>query len=126
MARRRREWVGRTDDSMPPQSVRLRLHDKAGGVCPICSLPLRPGHMAADHIKPLADGGANAEGNLRMICTPCHAVKTAQENKARAKADRVKAKRLGLQRKGKGFPKPAAKNSKLQWDWRLKGTRDEG
>lgn len=125
MPRSKKEWIGKRDDSMPPQSVRLRLYDKTEGRCPICTIPLTPGRMDADHIKPLEDGGENRESNMRMVCKPCHREKTAVENKARAKADRVKAKGLGLKSKGRGFVKPAAKNSKLQWDWRLKGTRDD-
>lgn len=125
MARSKKEWIGKRDDSMPPQSVRLRLYDKGNGCCPVCTLPLRNGHMAADHIKPLEDGGENREKNLQIICVQCHIAKTKVENSVRARANRVKAKHVGLQSKGRGFPRPAEKTSKLQWDWRLKGTRDD-
>ncbi|RWR26594.1 HNH endonuclease [Sinirhodobacter populi] len=33
-----------------------------------------------DHIKPKAEGGTDALGNLQCICADCHAWKTAQES----------------------------------------------
>jgi 5-methylcytosine-specific restriction protein A len=44
------------------------------------------GHMALsnqiDHDVPLEQGGSNDKSNLRIRCIPCHAAKTAAENKA--------------------------------------------
>lgn len=32
-----------------------------------------------DHIKPLAKGGTDTDDNIRCLCEPCHAVRTAEE-----------------------------------------------
>ena len=44
------------------------------------------GHVALsnqiDHEVPLEQGGSNDKSNLRIRCIPCHAAKTAGENKA--------------------------------------------
>ena len=32
-----------------------------------------------DHIKPKADGGTDAEGNLQSLCRPCHEEKTIED-----------------------------------------------
>ena len=53
--------------------------------------------------------------NLDALCKLCHSKKTAEEAAPRAKADRVRAKQI----LSRGFSKPAKKNSKLQWNWRL-------
>lgn len=36
-----------------------------------------------DHIIALCDGGTNEDSNLRALCRPCHAKKTAEERHAR-------------------------------------------
>jgi 5-methylcytosine-specific restriction endonuclease McrA len=43
---------------------------------------------AADHVVPLIDGGENTLANLQTLCDPCHAWKTARENRERAAARR--------------------------------------
>jgi 5-methylcytosine-specific restriction endonuclease McrA len=40
--------------------------------------------LHVDHIVPLADGGANDESNLQLLCPDCHKTKTATEAGARA------------------------------------------
>lgn len=32
-----------------------------------------------DHIKPLAQGGADTDDNIRCLCQPCHAIRTAEQ-----------------------------------------------
>ena len=63
----------------------LRMH-------PLCVKCQEAGRVTAatvpDHIVPLADGGADDESNLQSLCDPCHAVKTAAENRARMDSDR--------------------------------------
>lgn len=34
----------------------------------------------ADHVIPIAEGGANDESNGRCICSPCHKTKTHEES----------------------------------------------
>lgn len=38
-----------------------------------------------DHIRPLSDGGTTGDENTNVMCTPCHALKTAQEVTQRAR-----------------------------------------
>jgi 5-methylcytosine-specific restriction endonuclease McrA len=59
----------------------LRSH---GRICHVCG---QGGATVVDHVVPLAEGGADAVGNLRPIhAQPCHAEKTAAEA-ARARAN---------------------------------------
>lgn len=53
---------------------------------PICRKCRAPS-AEVDHIKPLFEGGGNDRINLQALCTPCHALKTAQES-ARARGAR--------------------------------------
>jgi hypothetical protein len=53
--------------------------------CATCRELLRPG-WHADHIEPLADGGAHDAANMQPLCAPCHTLKTARENSARRPA----------------------------------------
>jgi hypothetical protein len=45
---------------------------------------LEPPGWDADHIVPLEDGGEHLLANAQTLCKPCHHVKTAEENSARA------------------------------------------
>jgi len=125
LARSKTEWQGRTDDSMPSQAVRIRIFRMQDGRCPACSRNLQPGNITCDHIKPLEDGGENREANLQLICTdPCSLRKTGDENRRRAKADRVAAKRLGF----KQSRHPVLGSRQSPWKRKLDGTvvrRDE-
>ncbi|NDD75230.1 MAG: HNH endonuclease [Gammaproteobacteria bacterium] len=56
-----------------------------GYKCASCSSMLQPG-WHADHITPLADGGAHSVANLQPLCAPCHTIKTARENSTRARS----------------------------------------
>jgi hypothetical protein len=56
-----------------------------GYKCASCSAMLQPG-WHADHITPLADGGAHSVSNLQPLCAPCHTIKTARENSTRAQS----------------------------------------
>ena len=51
--------------------------------CATCRSLLQPG-WHVDHIEPLADGGAHDATNMQPLCAPCHTIKTARENSARA------------------------------------------
>jgi len=58
---------------------------------PLCRLCLEAGRVTpttiADHIVPLADGGASDRYNYQGLCRPCHDLKTARES-ARARRRR--------------------------------------
>jgi 5-methylcytosine-specific restriction protein A len=43
MSRTVKEWFGKTDDAMPPPSVRLRIYQNAGGVCHISGRKIQVG-----------------------------------------------------------------------------------
>lgn len=42
-----------------------------------------------DHVRPLADGGPEEQGNRAVLCLPCHRYKTGGENHQRAKSSRL-------------------------------------
>ena len=67
------------------RAERDALAYKFGHKCASCATLLQPG-WHADHVAPLADGGANDIANMQPLCAPCHTIKTARENSARASA----------------------------------------
>jgi 5-methylcytosine-specific restriction protein A len=105
------EWIGRTDDSMPPVSVYDRLWRKQEGRDAITGLPFTSkDKIVRDHIIPLADGGENRESNLQLITLEMHKIKTGEEATARGKERRIHERDRGYQRKpsrlkGPGFEK---------------------
>jgi 5-methylcytosine-specific restriction endonuclease McrA len=102
MGRSLPEWVGKTPDSRPPTSVRLRVFERAGGVCYLSGRKIRAGDAwELEHVKPLSMGGENRESNMAPALVDAHRVKTAAEAGDRAKADRVRAKHLGTWPKSK-------------------------
>lgn len=95
------EWIGKTPDSRPPQSVRLRVFERWGGRCHITGQRITlKDEWDLDHIKPLhlaeKDENLNRESNLAPAIRERHREKTAKENKAKAKADRLRAGHLGI------------------------------
>lgn len=50
--------------------------------CAICGRVT--GSLEVDHIVPLWQGGADADGNLQCLCAECHAAKTTGEAAVRA------------------------------------------
>lgn len=91
------EWVGSTPDAAIPPRVRLRVFERCGGKCALTGRKIMPGdEWDLDHETPLSMGGRHAESNLRVVWRPAHREKTAAEATARAKADRIRAKHLGV------------------------------
>jgi 5-methylcytosine-specific restriction endonuclease McrA len=43
-----------------------------GTPCGLCGAPLVPDNAEFDHITPLADGGAHAEANIRLVHRTCN------------------------------------------------------
>lgn len=106
-----REWVGRTDDSMPPPTVRLRIFRAHDGRCHLSGKKIMPGdkwHL--DHIKELWEGGENRESNMAPALEDPHRDKSAAALSRKAKADAVAKKHLGIAPK-KGRPIPGSKRS---------------
>lgn len=63
------------------------------------------GRFEIDHIR--ADGllGEPTLANARVLCSPCHKEKTADDVARIAKAKRVEARHLGIRNRAGGFPR---------------------
>jgi 5-methylcytosine-specific restriction enzyme A len=72
------EWVGETDDVMPPVRVRARVFALYSGICQCgCGIRITPGDIwDADHQVALINGGENRESNLVPMLREHHKVKT--------------------------------------------------
>lgn len=81
---------------------RTDQHDRKGGTCCVCLLPIAPGEPFIDeHIIPLELGGSNADHNRGIAHYPCAKIKTKLDAKLIAKALRRRAKHIGIKtRKG--------------------------
>jgi 5-methylcytosine-specific restriction endonuclease McrA len=53
--------------------------------CTSCDRDRPMPEARVDHIKPLADGGADDMANIQVICNECHITKTTKENRERAR-----------------------------------------
>lgn len=91
------EWIGATDDARIPPRVRLRVFERFGGVCQLTDRKIMPGdEWDCDHAVALINGGEHRESNLQPVLRAAHRRKTADDVAAKAKADRVRKKHLGL------------------------------
>jgi 5-methylcytosine-specific restriction protein A len=111
MARKRPEWIGKTDDTPAPPRVRQRSFDAAKGICHWCELPIKvPAETwAADHVIAIINGGQNRETNLAPIHGHCHLEKTDADLADKKKVAKVRGKYTGAIRpKGRiaSPPKP--------------------
>lgn len=100
------EWVGKTPDSIPPRMVRARVFRRYRGRCYLTGRLIGvKDEWDLDHIRPLhlaRDGELlNRESNLAPALKDAHRLKTARENTAKAKVDRVHAKHFGYWPKSK-------------------------
>lgn len=64
-------------------SNRRHRFQRARGRCEACQVALEPGGWECDHLVALRDGGTNEVENLRILCKPCHKVKTAATRRKR-------------------------------------------
>jgi 5-methylcytosine-specific restriction protein A len=84
---------------------RVDAHDKHGGTCCVCLLPIPPGEPFIDeHIIPLELGGKNDDSNRGIAHYPCAKAKTKLDAKLIAKASRRRAKHLGFKKHGRKIP----------------------
>jgi 5-methylcytosine-specific restriction protein A len=114
-----KEWVGRTDNAMPPPTVRLRIFEHAGGICHLCECKIQVGQKwHASHIKSIWDGGENRESNIAPAHVKCHQAHTAKEKTEQAEANQRAMKHLGIKTR-KGPPMPGSRDSK--WKRTLDG-----
>lgn len=101
------EWVGRTPDSQVPARVKLRVFARYEGRCHISGQKISPGDAwDVEHVNPLrsalpGEPHLNRESNLAPALRAVHREKTGQENSDGSKADRVRAKFLGIWPKSK-------------------------
>lgn len=102
MSRAVPEWIGATPDTAIPPRVRVRVFDRAGKACQMCSRPIRGGDgWQADHIVALKNGGENREANLQCLCEWCHKAKTAGDVAEKSRVYRKRAKDLGIRPKSR-------------------------
>lgn len=100
-----------TDVSTTPRRAmspmrKLRVFEAARGLCHLCQTRIQVGEKwDVEHVRPLALGGADDDANMAPAHAKCHAVKTAGDVTAIARAKRRKAKMLGI-KKPSTFPKP--------------------
>lgn len=90
-------WEGATPDAAIPARVRLRVFERHGGICALSGRKIMPGDAwDLDHRIPLSLGGRHAEDNLQPVLKDAHREKTKADVSAKAKADRIRAKHLGV------------------------------
>jgi 5-methylcytosine-specific restriction protein A len=107
VARKRKEWVGKNDDANAPKTVRLRNFDDHGGICHLCKIPIKTGETwETDHVIDIIKGGPNRESNLAPAHKTCHAIKTAETVKERAKVDATRASYIGIKNAPKMQTRP--------------------
>lgn len=101
------EWIGRTDDTMPPASVKARIIMNQDGIC-ACGCGVKLGQAGEgidfDHTQALILGGQNRETNLRALRRPCHKAKTREDVAQKSTEARKRAKHLGIARPKKKIP----------------------
>lgn len=114
MARSTEEWIGKDDDTIPPPRVRLRVFDTAGGRCYLCGRKISAGeYWQCDHVIALANGGRNAERNLRPACRNCCYRKTAADIAEKSAVAEKRKKHLLPKDPHPSFRKPPG--YKYQW-----------
>lgn len=116
-----KEWVGRTPEAMPGQTVLLRLYAKQNEICACgCGqvMNLNRDKVDCDHIMALIDGGDNRESNLQLLLHACHKLKTSAEASARSEERRHKAKAFTALRNQPGtLPGARIKYSRARGVW---------
>lgn len=98
------------------KAMRIRIFDRASGVCYLCGQKIHVGQRwDVEHQRPISMGGADEETNMAPAHVDCHAVKTAEEATLRAKADRQRARHLGIRStprlQSRGFDKAPPQHS---------------
>ena len=116
MTRSVKEWIGKTDDSVPPLRVRMRVFHEHNKTCHISGRKIRGGEAwELDHIVALCNGGENRESNLAPALVQPHKEKTARDVAEKAKIDRIRAKHFGQH-------KPKSRLSSSKYSKKFNGT----
>jgi 5-methylcytosine-specific restriction endonuclease McrA len=88
------EDVGTTPRKPLTASQKLTLHEKQGGICPLCTKPMLPGDKLTDeHLRALGLGGSNAFDNRAMAHTACALAKTNGPDGDLARIAKAKAQK---------------------------------
>lgn len=112
------EWIGPSDDTVPPPRVRLRVFDAHAGRCYICSRKIMAGeYWQQDHVISLVNGGENRECNLAPACRNCCYKKTAEDVAEKSKVRQKRSKHLGITKSSN--PMPGSKDS--GWKKKMNG-----
>jgi 5-methylcytosine-specific restriction endonuclease McrA len=109
------EWSEEDHDKRIPSYVQRRVIVDAGDLCRSCRVRVRPGSGHIDHIIPLQDGGTHSFDNLQYLCKLHHGEKTAKENSARAKGNRVLAKTYGIAQPKRWVSRKKPKPKQGRW-----------
>jgi 5-methylcytosine-specific restriction protein A len=117
------EWIGATPDSAIPPRVRLRVFERAKGICYLSGRKITASDAwDCDHVIALTNGGENRESNLAPALRDKHREKTAADVKERAKVDRIRKRHLGIKK-----PSKLSKPPGTRYDWnQRKYVRIEG
>lgn len=94
------EWIGANDDSQIPHRVKTRVADSANNCCQICGVRISS-RGEIDHVIALKNWNStdeeyhgNRESNLRLLCAPCHRLKSNRDVSEKSKIYQTK-KRMG-------------------------------
>ena len=68
------------------QRLRKELNKLGGWRCRECKRHMPACDLEVDHVVALADGGADYDGNVQVLCKSCHVIKTQRENASRRKS----------------------------------------
>lgn len=108
------EWIGKTDDAAIPPRVRLRVFERAHGICHLSGRRIAAGEpWDCDHIVALVNGGEHREANLAPALRDKHREKTALDVREKSIVRRKRMKSIGIAPK-KGRPFPGSKASGLR------------
>jgi 5-methylcytosine-specific restriction protein A len=94
------EWIGKDDNTPVPPRVKLRIKDKANGLCEICKVKAVRGDV--DHVTPLIfstkDEPLNRERNLQWLCISHHKAKTKSDVALKSLVAKRQIKTAGLEK----------------------------
>lgn len=121
MPRSTEEWIGKTDDSVAPPRVRLRVFLKFDGTCQCgCGTKINHKPWQLDHKTALINGGENRESNLWPLLTEHHKTKTAQDSAEKSRTYYKRLSNYGIKSRS-GRPMPGSKASgwkrKISGEW---------
>lgn len=114
MARTTQEWVGRNDDDVPPDYVRVRVFDRCRGICHMCGRVIRAGERwILEHLKAIINGGLNRESNLGLTCCLCLPKKNAADLAEKSETYHMRKKHVLPSEPSRGFRKPEG----VKYNW---------